>query len=61
MITDHSKCQFSTGIDEQLTAGQGKLSAEGFWQFPCPKCEDRMNERLSMRCRPIMEAELNRG
>lgn len=47
MITDHSKCQFSTGIDEQLTAGQGELSTEGFWEFPCPECENRMVFRLN--------------
>ena len=64
-VTDHSKCKISTGIDEQLTAGQGKLSAEGFWEFPCPECEDRVNERL--RRRIVMEegcptcAELARG
>lgn len=48
-ITDHSKCHFSTGIDEQLTAGQGKLDFNGFWEFPCPECEDRMNGLL---CEP---------
>jgi hypothetical protein len=50
MKLDHSQCRFSTGIDEMLTAGQGKLSAEGFWEFPCPECEDRMNVLL---CEPI--------
>jgi hypothetical protein len=50
MILDHSKCRFSTGIDETLTAGQGKLSAEGFWEFPCLECEDRMNVLLCEPC-----------
>lgn len=50
MITDHTKCRFSTGIDEQLTAGQGKLDENGFWQFPCPDCEDRLNAQL---CQPV--------
>jgi hypothetical protein len=50
VITDHTKCNFSTGIDEQLTAGQGKLDENGFWEFPCPECEDRMNGFLAEDC-----------
>jgi hypothetical protein len=37
-ITDHSKCKFSTGIHDGITAGQGKLDFYGFWEFPCPEC-----------------------
>lgn len=38
MIKDHSKCQFSTGICGTLTAGQGKLDDNGYWELPCPEC-----------------------
>ena len=38
MELDHSKCCFSTGIDESITAGQGELDALGFWEFPCHEC-----------------------
>jgi hypothetical protein len=54
MSLDHSKCHSSTGIDDQLTAGQGKLDFNGFWEFPCPECEDRMNGLL---CEPVSPAD----
>lgn len=38
MNLDHSKCRASTGIDETITAGQGKLDENGFWEIPCPEC-----------------------
>lgn len=37
-ITDHKKCGFSTGIDGFITAGQGNLDNNGFWEFPCGLC-----------------------
>lgn len=46
---DHSKCMFSTGIDESLTAGQGKLDEMGFWEIPCEKCKKEMEEKLSKK------------
>lgn len=41
MELDHSKCRVSTGIDDRLTAGQGKLDDMGFWEFPCEPCRAR--------------------
>lgn len=38
VITDHSKCRCSTGICGNMTAGQGELSPEGYWEFPCAEC-----------------------
>lgn len=40
-----SHCSFSTGIDGSLTAGRGKLSDNGYWQFPCEDCATRANYR----------------
>jgi hypothetical protein len=45
---NHIKCCYSTGICERLTAGQGKLSAEGYWQFPCPRCLGNMLRALQV-------------
>lgn len=45
-ITDHSKCKFSTGIHEGITAGQGELDIYGFWEFPCEQCRREMAEKL---------------
>jgi len=41
---DHSKCCFSTGICGSITAGQGKLDENGYWEFPCPECAIKANE-----------------
>jgi hypothetical protein len=30
-------CATSTGIDDSLTRGYGKLDFNGFWEHPCPK------------------------
>lgn len=43
---DHSKCSYSTGIDDSLTAGQGALDHNGFWQIPCPECCDAMEKTM---------------
>lgn len=40
---DHSKCMFSTGICGRITAGQGKLSGNGYWEHPCPECAIKAN------------------
>lgn len=31
-------CCASTGIHDGLTFGKGKLSDNGYWQFPCQPC-----------------------
>ncbi len=31
-------CSVSTGIHEGLTFGQGRLTCNGFWEFPCFTC-----------------------
>lgn len=38
---DHSKCQWSTGIHDCLTVGQGELDMHGFWEHGCPICARR--------------------
>lgn len=43
---DHSKCSISTGIDGSLTAGQGKLDQNGYWQFPCDECRLKVRNRI---------------
>ena len=43
---DHAKCQYSTGIDDSLTAGQGHLDSCGFWQVPCPTCAAQLSSKL---------------
>ena len=35
---DHSKCQWSTGIHDGLTVGQGELDNNGYFQRPCYHC-----------------------
>lgn len=32
-------CGVSTGIDESMTFGTGKLDSNGYWEHPCAKCE----------------------
>lgn len=48
VITDHSKCRFSTGICGGLTAGQGKLDIYGYWEMPCPICLTEMLEKIGI-------------
>lgn len=38
---DHSKCQWSNGIHDCLTVGQGELDVHGFWEHGCPVCARR--------------------
>lgn len=45
-MSNHSDCCISTGIDDSITAGSGKLSNEGFWEFPCDKCRANALETL---------------
>jgi len=45
-MIDHSKCRASTGIDDTITAGQGKLDENGFWEIPCPECELKFSRLL---------------
>ena len=33
------ECSASTGIDESVTFGTGRLDPNGFWEFPCRACE----------------------
>lgn len=47
------ECSCSTGIHEGLTFGSGRLSFNGYWEFPCRICakyhddhvEDMINEQ----------------
>jgi len=32
------QCCVSTGIMEEITFGSGKLSFNGYWEFPCNTC-----------------------
>jgi hypothetical protein len=41
---DHSLCRYSSGICGSITAGQGDLSFDGYWEIPCPECADAANE-----------------
>jgi len=34
------ECCASSGICESVTFGTGKLSFNGYWEFPCKECED---------------------
>jgi hypothetical protein len=40
----HSDCSISTGIDESLTFGRGRLDDYGFWQIPCGICAQAWEE-----------------
>lgn len=46
---DHSKCQFSTGADGELTAGQGELSYWGYFEIPCPECVARLTKEMEVK------------
>lgn len=41
---DNPECGFSTGICGNITAGTGKLSDYGYWEFPCYICPKRFEE-----------------
>lgn len=45
---NHDLCSTSTGICGSLTAGQGELDANGYWEVPCIECEARANARYAM-------------
>lgn len=42
---NYLKCNVSTGIHEGLTFGSGRLTFNGYWEFPCYACA-RTHERL---------------
>jgi hypothetical protein len=35
LLSRPCKCGTSTGIDDTLTRGTGRLDFNGFWEFPC--------------------------
>lgn len=41
---DHSKCMLISGICGSITAGQGKLSENGYFEIPCDECASRAEE-----------------
>jgi hypothetical protein len=41
----NGKCATSTGIDDRLTFGSGRLGDNGFWERPCAVCEAAYYER----------------
>lgn len=43
---DHAACMYSMGICGSLTAGQGDLGDNGYWQFMCPKCAKAAQEQI---------------
>lgn len=47
MNIDHSKCCFSTGICGNITAGQGKLDDNGYWEIPCYECIRKANTKTA--------------
>lgn len=49
---DHSLCNWSSGIHEGLTVGQGKLDSNGYWEYPCYTCA-RKHEELYPKEGPI--------
>lgn len=45
-----SECRVSTGICGSLTFGSGRLSPEGYWEFPCEKCREAYSPALCDFC-----------
>src|SRR3954469_23857454 len=43
-IRDHKKCAISTGICGSITAGQGRLDENGYFEYPCFECAKRVEE-----------------
>jgi len=41
---DHSNCYLSSGICGSITAGQGKLDENGYFEIPCIECANRAEE-----------------
>lgn len=41
-----SECSSSTCVGEWTTFGEGKLSPNGFWEFPCDVCESAWRKHL---------------
>jgi hypothetical protein len=39
-------CNFSTGAAGEITAGRGRLSPLGYWEFPCDECQKRATHRF---------------
>lgn len=55
----HEHCQFSTGIDDSITAGTGDLDANGFWSQPCDCCTkwaNKCEQAREMGCQQEREA-----
>lgn len=50
LYNSHTKCRASTGICDNITAGQGKLDENGYWEIPCPECALKFT-RLVIRSR----------
>lgn len=42
-------CNCSTGIHGGITFGHGKLSANGYWEFPCRPCAEAFDARKEER------------
>jgi len=42
---DHSKCRISRGICGSITAGQGALDFNGYFEIPCQVCADKVAKR----------------
>lgn len=47
---DHNNCKFSTDITDTLSAGQGKLDNNGFWEFNCQPCANAMQAKIGKLC-----------
>jgi hypothetical protein len=42
---DHSKCRISRGICGSITAGQGVLDSNGYFEISCQVCADKIAKR----------------
>lgn len=40
------ECRVSKGICGSITFGTGELSFNGYWEFPCKKCEEAHREYI---------------
>lgn len=41
---DHSLCNWSSGVHDCLTVGQGELDPSGFWERGCHHCARKKEE-----------------
>jgi hypothetical protein len=50
---DHRDCNFSTGICDEITAGQGERDEHGYFAIDCPECAAKMTRNLAERFQQV--------